>query len=852
MSLNLGTIYALVTLDDADYKKKLSGLESSSNSAFQNIAKAAAAYLSLKAVSSFVRGTVNAFSDLEEETNKFNVVFAGMGKQTSEILAQMREDFGLSELAAKRMLAGTGDILTGFGFDKKLALTLSEGVSKLGADIASFSNYAGGAAGAANALTRAMLGEAESAKALGVVVLQDSEEMKALKEQAMTTGITIKELGDAGKNIVVSTEQQAKAVAALALAYQQSPNAIGDFKRSQDSIANQTRILENNFEELTSKIGGDLAPAYRDALSLTNDLVAAYNSLDPMTRSLANSTVLLAGASLLLGKAKISLMGVAAGFNAISVSAKKFALSIGPIGWAILALGGAYALASAMQKKYNAELNATTEASSKRLDLAKKMTATHQQEANSATAQFMRLKELAKYERLNNAEMEEANGLIQTLTGLYGELGISIDKATGKLVIATNAFGAMNEEQRKIALKDVVKEYQAMIALTTSKGNELHNEVSDIFTSGFAYQSYNKIMRWMENTPGWLELMDKQAFNDMQNQVSSAQKLAKTKDQIIAFQKIYQKLVEEGDNEEAQKALELVELLQEQLKLESDIEKIRNGNTKPQGNKGGKKPEEAEKESKKLRDALASLADTEFEIRFNFSDESQQVDMLNEKVQDVFDRQSGKYKNLDEFVNADRHKMNEQEIMDLETIIVLQSRRAQIEKESAEDYKSERESYLEVLEQRAKQAQTQKIEKEIQDAQAQGNGSRARVIIERELAIARKAAQQMEQEYLSALELAQVDRIYTANERKNVEQLKRKWQQSLSDQDKWQSRIDTGKHEEEKKVADVVGSYSLQVLASQLGGPNTPEKETARNTKRIKELLDKINDTVHETTGVYK
>ncbi len=839
MSLDLGTMYALVTLDDADYRKKLNGLEGASTSAFQNIAKAAAAYLTLRAVTGFVRSTVEMYSDLEEETNKFNVVFAGMGERTSKVLAQMREDFGLSELSAKRMLAGTGDMLTGFGFDPKLALVLSEGAAKLGADIASFSNYAGGAAGATSALTKAMLGEAESAKLLGVVIKQDSEEMKALKEQAMTTGITIEALGDAGKNIVVSNENQAKAVAALALAYQQSPNAIGDFKRSQDSIANQSRILENNFEELTSKIGGDLAPAYRDTLALANNLVAAYNSLDPMTRSLANSTVLLAGAALLLGKAKISLMGVAAGFNAISVSAKNFALSIGPIGWAILALGGAYAIASAMQKKYKAELDATTESSSKRLELAKKMTTTHQQEANSATAQFMRLKELSRYERLNNAEMEEAKGLIKTLTGLYGEFGISIDNATGKLVIATNAFDRMNEEQRKVYLKDKVKEYQALIALVTNKGNQLHSEVGSFFRENY-WATFNALHPSKETRD---YIYDKVAYNDTQRMIRAAQKLNSEKDQLIAYQRIYAKLIEDGDTEEAEGALEVIELLQEQLQLKNEIEKIRNGNTKPQGNKGGKKPEEAEKESKKLRDALASLADTEFEIRFNFSDASQQVDMLNQKIQEVFSQQSGKYSNVDDFIGADRHKMNEKEIQDLEKILDLEARRAEIERESAEALELEQESYADMLDERFKQYQERRLEKELQAAQSSGNSEEVNAIMQRELTAARKAAQQMEREYLSALEAAKDDEIYTKEERKKVEALKRKWQESLSDQDKWQSRIDMNNDRQEKNVAKTVGAFSLQVLASQLGGATKPEIETAKNTKRMKELLEQMNET---------
>jgi hypothetical protein len=91
--------------------------------------------------------------------------------------------------------------------------------------------------------------------------------------------------------------------------------------------------------------------------------------------------------------------------------------------------------------------------------------------------------------------------------------------------------------------------------------------------------------------------------------------------------------------------------------------------------------------------------------------------------------------------------------------------------------------------------------------------------------------------------MAQEDDAYTAEERKRVEDLKRKWQESLSDQDKWQSRIDMSNDKQEKKVIDTVGSFSLKVLASQLGGDKKPEIETARNTKRMKELLEQINGT---------
>ena len=192
----------------------------------------------------FGNESIRVFSDLEEETQKFGVVFSGMGKQAEKVVKELQESYGQSELSARRSLALTGDLLTGFGFDRKTALDMSEQVAKLGADIASFSNYAGGAEGAVIALTKGLLGETESMKMLGIAIRQDSDEFKNMVANIRTsTG---------------ASEAQAKAQAVLKLAYAQSGNAIGDFKRNMDSIANQSRVFGNSMLDLKSAVGGFL------------------------------------------------------------------------------------------------------------------------------------------------------------------------------------------------------------------------------------------------------------------------------------------------------------------------------------------------------------------------------------------------------------------------------------------------------------------------------------------------------------------------------------------------------------------------------------------------------------------
>lgn len=202
---------------------------------------------------SFGAESVKVFSDLQEETQKFGIVFAGVNGQANAVVQDLIDNFGQSELSARKMMAQTGDMLTGFGLGSRDVLDLSAAMSKMGADIASFTNYVGGAEGATYALTKAMLGETEQAKMLGVAIKTDTPEFRKFEKQAQSTGIYIKELG---RTFTASTTQEARAIAVAATIYEQKAHVLGDFARNQDSIANQSRTLSNRFVELKAQIGG--------------------------------------------------------------------------------------------------------------------------------------------------------------------------------------------------------------------------------------------------------------------------------------------------------------------------------------------------------------------------------------------------------------------------------------------------------------------------------------------------------------------------------------------------------------------------------------------------------------------
>lgn len=991
MSYNLGVMSAAVVLDDKQFNKSLSGLENRSETAFKNIAAAAAGYLTFRAVGKFYSDAIKVYSDLEEATNKFNVVFQGMGKDTSRVLSELRREFGQSELSAKQMLSGTGDILTGFGFDRRTALDLSEGAAKLGADLASFSNYAGGAKGASEALTKAMLGETEQAKMLGIVIRQDAEEYKELVRQAQTTGVTIDAIG---KTFKVSSEQQAKAVAALALAYKQSPNAIGDFQRSSDSIANQTQILKNNLDELYSIIGKDLAGSYAAALQGSNDLLKGYTELSPATRGLLNETLALGAAIAIIGKsgalklmngtvgsigsafsggglagirekaeadavaaseakkraeyaktdafresraaaqsvrlakmqveeqnaavmaAKLNLqqaqggndpaqlaaaqkqlataqnnltkaqiaqskavqdltnkhaaaraatlqhaaavkasdvalstsakastlagraqMVMATGLNSVKAAASGLVAALGPVGIAMLALSGVYMLVNHAVSKQREELELQQDLARQRVDAVNEEVANNERLRAEDDKRFARLKELSEFERLNNSEKEEAQKIIQELSGRYRNLNIELDTTTGKILAQAGAWEELSKVQAAEARKDATKKANAnqqrlsaeMIALRSSFGGIMENT----FGRGGAtwIEWFGGTNRASEGSAAY-----KLTTTELQKQVDQIMKLQTAEKQLAAFEKMRNDFIAKNDKKRVEQVSKVIAALQDQVKLEKELEKARK-----EGAKNGKPNGQTQEQSKAERAAAETLKNRQWELQFTLSDPDKQLAMIQEKINKIFSGTSGKYATLDAFKAASgtdegRSAMNATDLAAAKEILELEERRRKIREESSNAFEREAQNYKSLLDSESRRQAERQKEESFRAAQQKGQGND---FAKQELAKAQAAAKTLQDQYQEAVRLAQADKIFTEEERRRVQELRSRIQSSLSDADKWRGRIDTGQ-KVEQEARKSVGAWSVAELNALLATGNSPQEQTAKNTKTMVELQRRL------------
>lgn len=186
-------------------------------------------------------GMIKLASDAEETGSKFKAVFKGIENESEIVAKSLAKNFGLAGSTAQKMLGDTGDLLTGFGFARGEALKMSNDVNKLAIDLASFTNFSGGATGASQALTKALLGETESAKSLGIVIRQGTKEFNDRVKQ-------IQKL----RNI---TEQQAKTQAIWEQIQRQSTNALGDYSKTSESTANRIKLMGERWKELQEQTG---------------------------------------------------------------------------------------------------------------------------------------------------------------------------------------------------------------------------------------------------------------------------------------------------------------------------------------------------------------------------------------------------------------------------------------------------------------------------------------------------------------------------------------------------------------------------------------------------------------------
>ena len=271
--MKLGGIYMSVRARTDKYKRDLAKAKTLTGKAavtmqhrinsinFKAVGVAALAFSATFAYA--MKKTIDAASDLEETTGKFNVVFQEHIKQAEAMSDELVNSYAMSTREAKQYLSSVQDLLVPMGMVSDKAIEMSNEVVKLAADLGSFNNLP--TKTVMLDIQSALVGNFETMKKYGVILNET-----VIKQEALNMGLWN------GKGMV---DANTKAQIAYRLMLKGSAAALGDQERTMGSYANQIKQFEANVEDLKAMIGNELLPEATKIVSMINDWIKTNDEL---------------------------------------------------------------------------------------------------------------------------------------------------------------------------------------------------------------------------------------------------------------------------------------------------------------------------------------------------------------------------------------------------------------------------------------------------------------------------------------------------------------------------------------------------------------------------------------------
>lgn len=306
-----GTIRINTQLDNRGFTQGVSGMRSGLNSVLGSIKGLTAALgvgLSLAGLVAVGKQAVDVASDIQEVQNVVDTAFKSMSYKMEDFAKNSIKQFGLSKLAAKQMGSTFMAMASNMVPSMEQASDMSIALTGRAADMASFYNKT--AQETATALNSIFTGETETLKQYGVVMTEAN-----LQQFAYQKGI---------KKTISDMTQAEKVQLRYNYVMEQTSLAAGDFAKTSDSWANQTRILSEQFKELLSILGSGLiqvlTPAVQGLNALLSKLIEVANALGTIMSKLLG-----------LNSVKLSSSGqsAAAGFGAATNSVEDYTDAVG-------------------------------------------------------------------------------------------------------------------------------------------------------------------------------------------------------------------------------------------------------------------------------------------------------------------------------------------------------------------------------------------------------------------------------------------------------------------------------------------------------------------------------------------
>lgn len=257
-----GKVTISTQLDNSGLKKGINGISGSLGGlkgVLGKISTAIGAAFAVKKLVDFGKASIELGSNVAEVQNVVDVAFGDMAYKIEAFADAAIESYGISQLSAKKTASTYMAMARGMGIAEAQASDMAIALTGLTGDVASFFNITQEEAD--TKLKSIFTGETETLKDLGVVMTQAN-----LDAYALANGL--------GKTTAQMGQQEL-----VALRYQyvmdQLSLAQGDFARTSDSWANQTRILSERWKEFMSIIGQALITVLTPVVKVLNGIVSS-------------------------------------------------------------------------------------------------------------------------------------------------------------------------------------------------------------------------------------------------------------------------------------------------------------------------------------------------------------------------------------------------------------------------------------------------------------------------------------------------------------------------------------------------------------------------------------------------
>ena len=221
------------------------------------------------AVKEFMATAIEAGASAEEMQSKFDTVFKSASDGANNWADSFSKAAHRSKTEVMGFMADSGAIFSGLGMGSEDAAQMSEQMTSLSYDLASFNNLADEDAFAK--LRSGIMGETEGLKSMGIVLNET-----ALEQSMMNMGLkgSFQELDEA-------TKVQVRFNAILA----QTSDAQGDVTRTSGSYTNSLKGLRGVWSDFLAKAGAKFTPVLNQ---MFNVIIEAWPKIEPALMQLVD------------------------------------------------------------------------------------------------------------------------------------------------------------------------------------------------------------------------------------------------------------------------------------------------------------------------------------------------------------------------------------------------------------------------------------------------------------------------------------------------------------------------------------------------------------------------------------